>query len=55
MKNEILKMLIEKGGFENITGSDITPFFKKYGVTKTQNALDYFRYNPNGAAKLRRV
>ena len=55
LKQELLKVIVEVGGIDNILNLHLRPFINKYGVTKTQNALDYFIYSNQGKARVRKA
>lgn len=52
LKNNLLKVIVEVGGVENILNMHLRKFIDIYGVTKTQNAFDYFTYSNQGKARV---
>lgn len=55
IRDELLKVIIEVGGTNNILNLHLRPFINKYGVTKTQNAFDYFIYSKQGKARVEKA
>lgn len=55
LKNELLKIIKQVGGTHNILNKHLRPFIDKYGVTKTQNAFDYFIYSKQGQLRVKKA
>jgi len=59
IKNELLKMIVEVKGTENILNMHLTQLYKQFRpvfggevVTKVQNAFDYFIYSEQGKKRV---
>lgn len=55
LRDKLLKVIIEVKGIENLLNKHLRPFIEKYGVTKTYNALDYFKYSKQGIARIQKA
>lgn len=62
LKNEMLKIIVEVEGTENLLNKHLTQLYKQfrpvYGddvVTKVQNAMSYFQYSEQGQERVQRA
>lgn len=62
LKNEMLKIIVEVEGVENLLNKHLTQLYKQfrpvYGddvVTKVQNAMSYFQYSEQGQERVQRA
>lgn len=62
LKNEMLKIIVEVGGVDNMLNMHLTQLYKQfrniYGddvVTKVQNAHNYFLYSEQGKARVQKA
>lgn len=62
LKNEMLKIIVEVEGTENLLNKHLTQLYKEFRpvfgddvVTKVQNAMSYFQYSEQGKARVQRA
>jgi transcriptional accessory protein Tex/SPT6 len=52
LRKEMLKIIVEVGGVDNILNKHKNELRKKYDLTDIDNTLDYFTFSKQGQARV---
>ena len=52
LRNEMLKIIVEVGGVDNVLNQHKNELCKKYNLIDVDNTLDYFTFSKQGQARV---